>query len=111
MDFGSLKSEFNGFDPGPALRADVKSVLENIQMLAPSDSSVKIVFEKENGTISATGKVVSLAGVYMAYEFDSDPETALKSIQCKLIDQLDSWKQSRFVSDDYQKRSDIQQVS
>lgn len=111
MEQEYLKVEFRGFEPERDFSFKVQSALEDLQLLAPSQSTISLIFEQGKGVVSVTGKVVSSEGVYLAYEFDTDLDTALRSIECKLIDQMESWRKYCFPNIEVLKSSCMKRVS
>ena len=74
-------------------------LMSNIDELAPSDANVNAMIDRHaDGTYHAFIAIRASCGQFFAEAKTTNLMTALKQAQNKIMDSLDNWKGTRFVS-------------
>lgn len=94
-----VQFEFIGIDPEYEVRNFVSTVAEKLHLSSPSDSAIKLVMKASRGAVRASCRIASHAGTFVAEAISENPIRALKKVEEKIADQLDCWKQRRFLDD------------
>jgi len=96
MKSDGMQFEFLGFDPEYELKKVISSVAERLEVSAPSDSYIKLAFEKGVRAVRASCRICSQAGEFIAEAVGETPARALAKIEQQIKLQLEAWKQRRF---------------
>jgi ribosome-associated translation inhibitor RaiA len=82
----------------PTLRGQVKTILEDIIQLCPSDSTVRATVRKLHDRFVAEIRVASENVVMQAIDQATALAEVLEHIQTKMLTQIVDWRSHRFVS-------------
>lgn len=94
-----VQFEFEGFDPGHEVKNFISTVAEKLHLSSPSDSAIKIAMGVSRGAVKASCRIISHAGTFIAEAISENPIKAIKTVEDKISEQLDSWKHRRFLSE------------
>lgn len=97
-----VQFEFVGFDPEYEVRNFISTVAEKLHLSSPSDSAIKVAMKLSRGAVQASCRIASHAGTFVAEAVGDNPIKAIKKVEEKITDQLDSWKRRRFLNDEPQ---------
>lgn len=97
-----VQFEFVGFDPEYEVRNFISTVAEKLHLSSPSDSAIKVAMRLSKGVVQASCRIASHAGTFVADAISDNPIKAIKKVEEKIAEQLESWKSRRFLSDEYQ---------
>ena len=101
--FSDLKFVFQDIDCKSGINHQVCRVAENIKLLAPNNSFIKISLVRKNEYFFVECKISSFSGLFFASAVGKTPEDAMKSLEEKVIKKLNNWKRHREFS--YQKEA------
>jgi ribosome-associated translation inhibitor RaiA len=97
-----VQFEFVGFDPEYEVRNFIATVAEKLHLSSPSDSAIKVAMKLSRGAVRASCRIASHAGTFVAEAVGENPIKAIKKVEEKIADQLDSWERRRFLNDEPQ---------
>lgn len=85
--------------PGQDDYMDCNQLMANIDDLAPSDANVNAMIDRHaDGTYHAFIAIQASCGKFFAEAKTTNLMTSLIQAQNKILDSLDTWKGTRFVS-------------
>lgn len=91
-----IKLEFKGFKPNEKINNEVAHVTERLYLNSPSDSFIKLVFEKSKNKIHATCKIISQSGTFIADAINDNPIQIFRQIEEQIQKQIEDWRARRF---------------
>ncbi len=92
----NVECEFIGFDPEYEIKNYVAKVIDKLYNSAPSDSGIKLAFQKSHQLMKATCRIASQVGTFVAEAKGINPILTIQSLENQIKDQLESWKSNRF---------------
>lgn len=93
----NVQLEYQGFNPDYQIRTFVSKVTEKLHLISPSDAAISLAFKKGKRAITASCRISSQAGTFFAETVSDSPIRAVQQIEYKIKQQLDHWKNWRFV--------------
>lgn len=94
-----VQFEFIGLDPEYEVRNFISTVAEKLHLSSPSDSVIKVAMKVSRGVVQASCRIASHAGTFMAEAISDNPIKAIKKVEEKIAEQLEGWKQRRFLNE------------
>jgi len=94
-----VQFEFIGLDPEYEVRNFISTVAEKLHFSSPSDSAIKVAMKVSRGVVQASCRIASHAGTFMAEAISDNPIKAIKKVEEKIAEQLEGWKQRRFLNE------------
>lgn len=92
----NFECELKGFDPELEIKTFIATVADRLYFSAPSDSAVKLAIRKSQGVVKASCRIASQVGTFVAEATCENPICALRRLELRIKQQLDSWKRNRF---------------
>jgi hypothetical protein len=88
---------FQGID-SPEVRSEVKSLMDDLIQLCPSDSAVKATFQHLQDSFMAEIKIASESVCMQAVDQAAGLADVLEHVKSKLLSQIVDWRNHRFAS-------------
>lgn len=88
--------EFSGFQPDADFLGFSKSVLEQVQLLAPTDSFLKIDISRKNNFYFGSIHINSNPARFSATDSEDDPKLLVLKLASQIQRQIKNWKRFRF---------------
>ncbi len=99
--FDQCQYEFKNFDVPNDLMAFIKSVIERVQNLSPSNAFLKTHIFKNGSKFEGEIHVNSQATTFKAIAHDADPRELIMKLGGQIQNQLKNWKKFRFIKGDH----------
>lgn len=93
---GLTHQTFINFVPTKELKKITKSLIEKLEMQAPSDSFLDMAVEGSQGLFKVSLKVVSEVGVFLSESVSASPLEALDLANSQMCYKIKEWKKNRF---------------
>lgn len=98
MSFEQVKYEFLNFTATHSAHIAAAEVAERLHARAPSGSCLKLTVKPGHNLIYVSCKIVSCTQTFFASTTAESILSALSQLERKLTDQLNHWKDSRFLT-------------
>ncbi len=87
---------FKGFQPEAEFLSFLKTVAEQVQQIAPTDSYLEVEINKKNNFYFGSAAVNSSPARFSATESEDDPMLLVLKLASQIQRQIKNWKRFRF---------------
>ena len=87
--------EYKNFEPTPEFIHELQSVLWQLRRQGPSQSSLKMIIEKQGTHFKGHCRISSVVGVFNAESTATRLESLVENIQADMKSKLVEWKNNR----------------
>ncbi len=91
------RCEFVGFEASSHLSTRLKSLLNQVLSIAPSDSGVRTKMVKDGGLFKGTWRLASVNGQFEANGESKSAEELVEALFTQMNEKLLQWEQKRIV--------------
>lgn len=96
LDLEQCSFDFKGFSPDPEFMTFLKSVAEQVQVLSPNESFIKVEINKKNNFYVGFVNVNSAPARFCAADNEDDPKLLVLKLASQIQRQIKNWKRFRF---------------
>jgi hypothetical protein len=97
MEYNGVQIEFLRFAPEYETKAEIGTIANKIHVQAPSDSTMKLGFEKRQDIIKGYCRIVSQTGTFLAEAVSDCPIAVARELEKQLKFQFAVWNRRRFL--------------
>jgi len=85
-------AQFLNFEPTNEIKGLIKSLVNELEAIAPSDAAFRVVFEKNKKIFKGIVRVCSQAGTFIAEAVAEQPLHVLMEMDRHIRRQIEDWK-------------------
>lgn len=101
MQIEDVRIHLKGFEKKDRFGCFVKSLVDDIHLEAPSDSTTTASFTKSEAYVTGSIQISSSEGVFSARAEGCNPRKVALEVARELRKQLRNWRRTRFFSNSF----------